>query len=113
MGSVRSHLQTGGVGTAAYAVRQGPPLRDNSMTTMELSLSRTRDMPGISPEVRKWGRYLIFDWIGLGKGDGCVQAYLAHDHWRDDKKMVVHSWESHWIKLRHSPLATRCIMYGS
>jgi hypothetical protein len=34
-------------------------------------------MPGISPEVRKWGRYLIFDWIGLGKGDGCVQAYLG------------------------------------
>jgi hypothetical protein len=25
---------------------------------------------GISPEVRKWGRYLIFDWIGLGKGNG-------------------------------------------
>jgi hypothetical protein len=23
-------------------------------------------MPGISPEVRKWGRYLTFDWIGLG-----------------------------------------------
>jgi len=40
-----------------------------------------------SPEVRKWGRYLIFDWIGLGKGNGRVQAYLAHDHWRDaDKK---------------------------
>ena len=36
-------------------------------------------MPGISPEVRKWGRYLIFDWIGLGKGNCRVQAYLAHD----------------------------------
>ena len=43
--------------------------------------------PGISPEVRKWGRYLIFDWIGLGKGNGPFQAYLADDHWRDaDKK---------------------------
>jgi hypothetical protein len=41
--------------------------------------------PGISPEVRKWGRYLIFDWIGLGKGNSRVQAYLAHDHWRDTK----------------------------
>ena len=42
--------------------------------------------PGISPEVRKWGRYLIFDWIGLGKGNGPVQAYLADDHWRDANK---------------------------
>jgi hypothetical protein len=32
---------------------------------------------GISPEVRKWGRYLIFDWIGLGKGNRCAQVYLA------------------------------------
>src|SRR5690242_12656739 len=56
--------------------------------------------PGISPEVRKWGRYLIFDWIGLSKGNGPVQTYLADDHWRDaDKKMVVHSWESQWTKL--------------
>jgi signal transduction histidine kinase len=58
-------------------------LRDDSLATMELCLSRTRDMPGTSPEVRKWGRYLIFDWIRLGKGNGRVQAYLAHDHWRD------------------------------
>jgi hypothetical protein len=34
-------------------------------------------MPGISPEVRKWGRYLIFDWIGLGKGNGRVQALTS------------------------------------
>jgi hypothetical protein len=67
-------------------------------------------MSGISPEVRKWGGYLIFDWIGLGKGNGRVQAYLAHDHLRDaDKKMVLHSWESQWTKTRHSPLVTRCI----
>jgi hypothetical protein len=39
-----------------------------------------------SREVRKWGRYLIFDWIGLGRGDGDVQAYLANDHWRDADK---------------------------
>ncbi len=51
----------------------------------------SRDMSGISPEVRKWGGYLIFDWIGLGKGNGRVRAYLAHDHLRDaDKKMVLH-----------------------
>ena len=57
---------------------------------------------------------LFFDWIGLGKGNGGVQAYLAYDHWRDsDTKMVVHSWESQWTKLRHSPLATRYIMCGS
>jgi hypothetical protein len=31
---------------------------------------------------------LIFNWIGLGKGNGSVQAYLADEHWRDaDKKM--------------------------
>jgi hypothetical protein len=33
---------------------------------MELCLIRTCDMPGISSEVRKWGRYLTFDCIGLG-----------------------------------------------
>jgi hypothetical protein len=55
-------------------------------------------MPGISPEIRKWGRYLIFDWIGLGKGNGRVQAYLAHDHAGCRQKMVVHSWESRWSK---------------
>jgi hypothetical protein len=53
---------------------------------MELCLSRTRDMPGVSPEVRKWGRCLIFDRIGLGKGNGCVQAYLARDQWCDSDK---------------------------
>ena len=86
---------------------------DNSMATLELCLCRPCDKPGISPEVRKWSRYLIFDWIGLGKGNGCVQAYLAHDHWRDADKKMVHLWESQWTKLRHSPLATRCIMCGS
>jgi hypothetical protein len=29
---------------------------------------------------------LIFDWIDFGKGNGRVQAYLAHDHWRDAAK---------------------------
>jgi hypothetical protein len=53
----------------------------------DIPLIPCRCPPGFSPEVRKWGRYLIFDRIGLGKGNGPVQAYLADDHWRDaDKK---------------------------
>ena len=53
---------------------------------MSISLRPRRCLPGISPEVRKWGRYLIFDWIGLGKVNGRVQAYLVDDHWRDADK---------------------------
>ena len=67
-------------------------MQDRSPPTRQIFLLRTagpyiwvksghfaksrRCPPGISPEVRKWGRYLIFDWIGLGKGNGRVQAYL-------------------------------------
>jgi hypothetical protein len=51
-----------------------------------MCLSRTRDMPGFSPKVRKWGRYLIFDLDRFGQRQWPRSGLPRDDHWRDTDK---------------------------